>query len=123
SRNAMITDRMVRIVRVFLRNRLAMTNPVLVMTVPLAIARGAPSGGGLLEQLPLFQMQYASGKLRGLRIVGHHDDRLAVLAIQHLQQTENLISRLAIEIARGLIAYQQLGIRHQGACDRDALLL
>ncbi len=49
SRNAMITDSSVRIVRVRLRNRLAMTKPLLVMAVPRPLrppARAtAPSPG------------------------------------------------------------------------------
>ena len=49
SRNAMITDSSVRIVRVRLRNRLATTNPVLVMSA----YRPQASGRGLLEELAL----------------------------------------------------------------------
>src|SRR5438552_13601900 len=64
NRNAMITDRMVRMVRVFLRNRLATTKPVRVMT--------ALSGGGLLQQLAFLEMQDPSGELCSLGIVGHH---------------------------------------------------
>src|SRR2546421_988379 len=95
SRNAMITDRMVRMVRVFLRNRFATTKPVLVMRT---------SGRQLLEQLPLLQVQRAPRELGSLRIVRDHHDCLAVLAIQHLQQSEDLVGRLTVEIAGGLIA-------------------
>src|ERR1700732_917349 len=68
SRNAMITDRTVRMVRVFLRNRFATTKPVLVMA--------RTSGRYLLEELALFQVQGMPGKLSGLRIVSDHHDRL-----------------------------------------------
>src|ERR1700753_4033125 len=87
NRNAMITDRMVSMVRVFLRNRLAMTNPVRVMSV-------APSGRGLFQQLPLLQVQRPAREFRGLGVVRDHHDGLAVLAVQHLQKAEDLIRRL-----------------------------
>src|SRR5215469_3707454 len=91
SRNAMITDNKVSIVRVRLRNRLAMTKPALVMKPPAAQPAKPPrfAGGNaadvrqnrflrfcplrrLLEQLPLLQVQRAARELRGLRIVSHH---------------------------------------------------
>ncbi len=59
SRNAMMTDSRVRMVRVRLRNRLAMTKPRLVMASP----RSALSGR-LLEQLALLQVQRAPRELR-----------------------------------------------------------
>src|SRR5579883_2856758 len=109
----MITDSSVSEVRVFLRNRLARTNRVLVMgahvanhllfgasnhpwcaaarhpaspsqaardaiqgITPSRLARpGCPSPGAA-----------CGARTRGLRIVGDHHDRLAVLAIEHLQQ-------------------------------------
>src|SRR5215469_2983605 len=120
SRNAMITDSRVRIVRVRLRNRLAMTKPLLVMASP----RDDRSGGlRLLEQLALLEVQRAAGELRGLGIMGDHDDGLAVLAVEHLQESEDLVRGLAIEVPGRLIAHQQLRIGHQRARDRDALLL
>src|SRR6516225_6430228 len=91
SRNAMITDSRVRMVRVRLRNRLAITKPLLVMASP----RQSSGGLRLLEQLPLLQVQRAARELRGLGIVGDHDDGLAVLAIEHLQQSQDLIRGLA----------------------------
>ena len=57
------------------------------------------------------------------RVVRHHDDRLAVVAVERLQQVENLVARLAIEIARGLVAQQQRRVGDDGAGDADALLL
>src|SRR5215469_8481616 len=120
SRNAMITDSSVRIVRVRLRNRLATTKPALVMASP----RDDRSGGlRLLEQLPLLQVQRAACELRGLRIVRDHDDGLAVLAVEHLQESQDLIRGLAIEVPGRLIAHQQLRVGDQRPRDRDALLL
>ncbi len=56
-------------------------------------------------------------------IVRHHDDRLAVVAVQRLEQVENLVAGLAIEIARRLVAKQQRRIGDDRAGDADALLL
>ena len=115
----MITDSSVRMVRVRLRNRLAMTKPLWVM----AVRPAACPQGRLLEQLALLQVQRAAGELRGLRVVGDHDDGLAVLAVEHLQQPEDLVRGLAVEVAGGLIAHEQLRVGDQRARDRDALLL
>ena len=52
-------------------------------------------------------MERALGALGGVRIVRHHDDRLAVVAVERLQQVENLVAGLAIEIAGRLVAQQQ----------------
>src|SRR2546430_8925374 len=117
SRNAMITDSKVRMVRVRLRNRLAMTKPLRVM----ASARAA--SGRLLQQLALLQMQGAPRELGGLGIVGDDHDRLAVLAVQHLQQAEDLFRGLAIQVPGGLVAHQQVRVGHQRAGDRHTLFL
>src|SRR5712671_2973063 len=117
SRNAMITDSRVRMVRVRLRNRLAMTKPLLVMASPPRLL------SRLLEQLALLQMQGAPRELGGLGIVGDDDDRLAVLAVQHLQQAQNLVRGLAIQVPGGLVAHQQLRVGHERAGDRDTLFL
>src|SRR5437773_3960328 len=69
SRNAMITDSKVRMVRVRRRNRLAMTKPLRVMASPRA------ASGRLLQQLALLQMQGAARVLGGLGIVGDDRDR------------------------------------------------
>src|SRR5437879_1157477 len=68
-------------------------------------------------------MQRAPRELRGLWSVGDHHDRLAAVAIQHLQQAQNFVGGLAIQVPGGLVAHQQLRIGHQRARDRDALLL
>ena len=58
-----------------------------------------------------------------MRIVRDHDDRLLVLAIECLQEIENLVARLAIEVARRLVAQQQRRIGDDRARDAHALLL
>ena len=58
-----------------------------------------------------------------MRIVRDHDDGLAMLFVQRLQQVKDFIARLAIEVTRGLVAQQERGIRDDGACNAYALLL
>ena len=58
-----------------------------------------------------------------MRIVRHHDDRLAVLAVERLQQVEDLVAGLAVEVAGRLVAEQQRRVGDDGAGDADALLL
>ena len=62
-------------------------------------------------------------KLGGLRVVGDHDDGLAVLAVELLQQAEDLLGGLAVEVAGRLVADQQRRIGDDRAGDGDALLL
>ncbi len=55
--------------------------------------------------------------------MGHHDDGLAVLAVQNLQELQDVVGGLAIEVAGGLVAEQQRGIGHDRPRDGDALFL
>src|SRR5215472_16993210 len=118
SRNAMITDSSVRIVRTRLRKRLAMTKPVRVIA-----GSSLWASGRLFEQLALLEVQRAARELRRLGVVGHDHDGLAVVAVEHLQQSQDLVGRLAVEVAGRLVAHQQLRVRHQRAGDGDPLLL
>ena len=68
-------------------------------------------------------MQLTGGKFGGARIVRNHYDRLALRAIQRLQQIHDLFCVLAIKVAGRLVTDQQRWIRDDGTCDRDALLL
>ena len=54
--------------------------------------------------------------------MGHHHDGLALLAVDQLQQVEDLFRRGAIEVAGGFVADQQRGVRDEGPRDRHALL-
>src|SRR5688500_7073795 len=115
NRNAVTIESRVRTVRVFFRQRLAMTNPVRVT---------AGSGSGrLLEELALLEVQDAARELRGFRVVRHHHDGLAMLAVEDLQQPQDLVRRPAVEVAGRLVADQDGRVRHQHTPDRDALLL
>ena len=71
----------------------------------------------------LLEVQRPLGARRGVRIVRHHDDGLAVLAVERLQQVEDLVAGLAIEVAGRLVAEQQRRIGDDRARDADALLL
>ena len=57
-----------------------------------------------------------------IRLVRHDDDRLSV-AVQLIEQRENLDARLRIEIARRLVGQQDRRIRDQRTRDRHALPL
>ena len=60
---------------------------------------------------------------RGVRVVRDHDDGLAVLAVERLEQAENFVAGFAVEIAGRFVAEQQRRIGDDGARDADALLL
>src|SRR5688572_23613989 len=62
---------------------------------------------GLLHQRALVQVQRVARVLGGLRVVGDHDDGLAMLAVEYLQQAQDLLGGLTIEVAGGLVADQQ----------------
>ena len=59
----------------------------------------------------------------GARIVGHHQDGLARLAVQRLEKVEHRIARLAVEVAGRLVAQQEQRIGDDGARDADPLFL
>ena len=75
------------------------------------------------HQLALFEVQGALGPLGGARVVRDHHDGLAVVAVERLQQIEDLIARLAIEIAGRLVGEQERRIGNDRAGDADALFL
>ena len=68
-------------------------------------------------------MDGAAGAGGGVRIVGDHDDGLAVVLVERLEQGEDFITRLAVEVAGGFVAKQDRGIGDDGAGDADTLLL
>ena len=76
-----------------------------------------------LDEQALLEVQRAPRALGGVRVVRDHDDRLAVLAVERLQQVEDLVAGLAIEVAGRLVAEQQRRVGDDGARDADALLL
>ncbi len=72
---------------------------------------------------PFSRCSVRFARVGGVRVVRHHDDGLAVLAVERLQQVEDLVARLAIEVAGRLVAQQQRRVGDDGARDADALLL
>src|SRR5712691_99986 len=57
------------------------------------------------------------------RIVGHHDDRAALAAVEILQDRHDLVPHLAVEVPRGLVREEDPRSSDDGPGDRDALLL
>ncbi|KAG1081628.1 hypothetical protein G6F40_015417 [Rhizopus arrhizus] len=55
--------------------------------------------------------------------MGDHDDGLAVLAVELLQQAQDLFGGLAVEVAGGFVADQEGGVGDDRAGNRHALLL
>ena len=111
SRNATKIESSVNVVRNFRRQTFFQMSGRNFMT--LAVSR----------QDAFVEVQRAPGALGGVRIVRDHDDRLAVIAVERLQQVEDLVAGLAIEIAGRLVAEQQRRVGHDRARDADALLL
>src|SRR5690606_40346945 len=81
------------------------------------------TSGCALFELTLVQVKHAPRALGCVRIVRDHDDRLALLFVQRLQQLEDLIARLAVQVAGRLVAQQDRRVGDDGARDADTLLL
>ena len=58
-----------------------------------------------------------------LRVVRDHDDRLAELAVQPVEQAQDLLAGRAVEVAGRLVGDDQRRVGDDRARDRDALLL
>src|ERR1700722_1429927 len=102
SKKATMTDSSVKRVRVFLRQRVAQMSGKNFMLCSAALHQG--SG---FEQRSLVHVQLAAGEFGGLGVVRDHDDALAVIAIQHLQQMQHVIGGFSVEIAGGFVANQK----------------
>ena len=114
SRKATTTEIIVRTVRARLRQRLAQTRGKILHA---ATPSGAPVSS------PLSTKSRARRMIRSARIVRHHDDGLAVLAVEKLQQPKDRLRRIPVEVARRLVADEQPRVRNDRARDRDPLLL
>jgi len=88
----------------------------------LAPLRRARSLHGLVAELALVEINRARGASGGVRIVGDHDDRLAMFTVKRLEQGQNLVPGFAVQVAGGLVAEQQSGVGHDGAGNAHALL-
>src|ERR1700730_13264925 len=78
----------VRIVRSFLRKTLRQTRWKNFTSHPL---QGSRSGQLLGVEDSLVEMDHAMGAAGCLRIVSHHHDRLVELAVQPIQELQNLV--------------------------------
>src|SRR5258708_13967082 len=68
-------------------------------------------------------MQHRARVVRSLRIVRDHHDGLVEFLVQASQQLEHFLRALCVELPRGLVEQNERGIRYDGACNGDALLL
>src|SRR3546814_717422 len=116
SRNAATTDSSVSSVRVRLRNSEAQTSE------RYFIARPSVRGRGRVGQLALVEVDGVGRVFGGLGIVGHHHDGLAVLAVELLKQAQDLLGRVPVQVAGGLVADQEGRGGDDRARDRDAVL-
>src|SRR5690606_16690510 len=106
SRNAAMIEASVRKVRVLRRNSAAQTRwKYFMSTSSVSAASGRPDL--LLDQHALVEMQGVARVLGRLRVVGDHHDGLAVLAVEFLQQAQDLLGGLPVEVAGGLVADQE----------------
>src|SRR5690349_19751437 len=55
------------------------------------------------NQLALFEVHQRSRRLRRVRVMRHHDDRLAELLVQALQHRQDVARRDPVEVAGGLV--------------------
>src|SRR6266576_444197 len=76
-----------------------------------------------VSELAFVEIDRPAGAGGGMRIVRDHDARFAVLAVERLQQVENLVAGFAVQIARGFVAEQQRWVRDNRARDAHTLLL
>src|SRR5579884_329837 len=63
------------------------------------------------------------GLKRELLVMGHQNERDSPLPVEPFQQSEDLVTRMGIEIAGRLVGQDQLRPQHQRARDGDPLLL
>ncbi len=75
------------------------------------------------DENALVEMQRPLGAFSSARVVRDHDDGLAVLGVERLEQFENFITRSPIEIASRFVAQQQRRIGDDRTGNADALLL
>src|ERR1700722_9123027 len=118
SKNATTTDNSVNMVRVFLRQSVAQMSGKYFIAAP----RPSNQGSGF-QQSPLVHVQLPAGELGRFRVMGDHDDALAMVAIQHLQQMQHIIGGFSVEISGGFVADQKSRISDQRARDGNALRL
>ena len=73
--------------------------------------------------LPGVQLDHAVAARRDRAVVGHEHERRAVRGIEVEQELDHARAGRRVEVAGRLVGEQHGGPRHEGARDRDALLL
>src|SRR6266850_4015696 len=114
SRNATKIESNVRMVRVFFRLRLLQTKAKYFIR--------HFSFDRFVAQLALVQIHRSRGAGRSVRIVCDHENGLAMLPVESLQQIEYFVAGLAIQITSWLVTEQQCRVGHNRASDPDPLL-
>src|SRR5664280_2954050 len=115
SRNAAMMDTSVRKVRVLRRKSDAQTRCRYFIASPSSCDR--------FDEAALVEVQRVVGVLGGLWIVGDHQHRLTVVAVERAQEAQHLLGRLAVEVTGGLVADEQGRVGDDCARDRDALVV
>ncbi len=82
----------------------------------------AASVAAVGDDLAVAQLDDALGPRGDIGIVGDDDDR-PPLAVQLLQDLQDLLAAAPVERAGGFVRQDDLGAVDQRACDRDTLLL
>src|SRR5690606_36889356 len=100
SRKAATTDSRVHRVRVLLRSSWAQTRQRYFIVESAGQRRG-------VDQFALVEVHGVGGVFGRIRVVGDHDDGLAVVAVERLQQGQDLLGGMAVQVAGGLIADQE----------------
>src|SRR5437016_2947239 len=74
------------------------------------------------RELALVEINGAGGAGGGVGIVGDHDNRFTVLAVEGLEQVKDFIAGFAIKIAGGFVAEEESWVGNNCPGDADALL-
>src|SRR6185436_1559506 len=68
--------------------------------------------GSSVREDAFVQVQRGVGALGRARVVRHHQDGLAQLADQTLEQVQDLVRAAPVQVARGLVAEEEGGVGH-----------
>src|SRR5262249_9093089 len=99
------------------------------MSCELFVARCfSRSGAGtscltVSHEYAFVEMERMARAFGRMRVVCHHDDRLAVLAIKRVLEIQDLVAGFTIEVAGWLVAEEQHRIGDDRPRDADALFL